>query len=524
VSHLHTTTPLGLPKSVWALALVAAAGLLAGGVSCAVGSGATTPDGGGGGGDGSVPTLDGGADSTVDGGSPGHPGRDGSSSGMHDSGRHDAPTVSTEGGKTTEGGSHEGGGTGPAGIGGSCATEMCAPPGRCTTLGAGMYCTEPCPADGGACPLGNYCSLIGGVPLCVPDLGQECIVCTEASDCKIPSDNCLTTPGKEQFCARDCTVDSECPTGTVCANGADYSADGGLGPADAGDAGGMLSRWCVPPNGANCSCSAATNGATETCTITNQYGTCSKPAVCNGATGVWVGCQTPSAEICNGMDDNCSGQIDEGNPDTLCAFMGSPPPNANWACTNGTCTLGTCDPGWANFLDAGTVASGCTCTVNPAEPNATCAQATNKGSISSTGGGSLVITSTLSSPTDVNVWSFASTDVAQTGTNSYNVTINFTEPTPNNEFRMDVERSSTCADAPTGGATDITSYTWCVNASNADAGELVCGPTAIHHCNDDGSQYYVRVHRAAGVTPTCTPYQLTITGGGTACTLGTDCN
>ena len=38
-------------------------------------------------------------------------------------------------------------------------------------------------------------------------------------------------------------------------------------------------------------------------------------------------------------------------------------------------------------------------------------------------------------------------------------------PSPNNEFVMDVIRGSTCTDSPTGGATKITSYDWCVNGS-----------------------------------------------------------
>ncbi len=415
-------------------------------------------------------------------------------------------------------------------VGAKCPGSGCIPPGECTTIGADQYCIEPCPAAG--CPTGTYCSIIGGTDLCVPDLGQECDACQTASSCKLPSDACLTSPLGEKFCARDCTVDDVCPTGYTCQTPAEYLAtDAGVkGDASAaGDAGGGSTgdasapyKWCVPENHGTCSCSSKNSGATETCTITNTFGTCSAPAICDGTTGQWQGCPAaPSAEICNGKDDNCSGQIDEGNPNTLCAFMGPPPPNANWACTNAMCVIGACDTGWANF-PPGPASAGCTCPVNAAEPNALCAQAASVGSIQ-TGAAPIVINSTLSSATDVNVWTFNTVDVIQSTTDTYNISLKFTAPATNTEFIMDVIRGSTCSDMPTGPATAITSYDWCVNGTSGANGELTCGATAANHCTDESSVYFIRVYRAASATPTCTPYQITINASGTTCDMTQQC-
>jgi hypothetical protein len=123
----------------------------------------------------------------------------------------------------------------------------------------------------------------------------------------------------------------------------------------------------------------------------------------------------------------------------------------------------------------------------------------------------------------VNVFLFNTVDVNEMTTNSYHVAISFTAPTPNTEFVMDVERGSACVDAPTGGSTNVTSYDWCVNATNGTMGEAPCSPTGAVHCTDHSSPYSVRVHRAAGATPTCTQFTLSVTAGGGTCDLNDTC-
>jgi hypothetical protein len=423
--------------------------------------------------------------------------------------------------------------TGP-GVGQSCPTGMCAQ-GTCTMVGATSYCTVPCPP---ACPNGTYCSIIGGASVCVPDLGQECNKCTSASDCKLPSDACLTAPLGDPFCARDCTVDGLCPTGFTCVNMAGYDTpdggspdasgdDGGADDAEASDGGTQLlpSKWCAPTNGASCTCDPQRDGVTNACSVTNALGTCTGTETCDGATSTWVGCtaQTPTADTCDGLDNDCDGTTDDGDGNSLCASVGAPPPNSSWACVNGMCELGACDPGWTDF-PPGSATAGCACRIDADEPNNTCATYTSVGMVTSVGGAPILLEGTLSSATDVDVYAFTTVDAPEVGTNSYHVAIAFTQPSPDNEFVMDVLRGQTCVDAPTGPGVAVTSYDWCVNGTSASGlGEAPCGPTSLNHCADDSSQYYVRVYRGAGATPTCTTYQITVTGGGGACDLTSQC-
>src|SRR5262249_19154803 len=60
------------------------------------------------------------------------------------------------------------------GIGSPCPKGACTE-GTCTLVGKDAYCTVACPPD---CPSGTYCSIIGGNPICVPDLGQQCDKCS----------------------------------------------------------------------------------------------------------------------------------------------------------------------------------------------------------------------------------------------------------------------------------------------------------------------------------------------------------
>jgi hypothetical protein len=438
-----------------------------------------------------------------------------------------------EGGISSDTGIDTGGSTGgKLPIGSPCkGTSQCASPGSCTQLGMDAYCTEPCPSA--SCPTGTYCSLIENKPLCVPDLMQECLDCTTSSDCKLPSDACLTSPQGDQFCARDCTPSGDtCPTGFKCVDKAEYPGpretvmDGGSsGGTESADAGaGSATKWCVPNDGASCKCDAERNGVVESCSVTNKWGTCTGQTTCIGATGKLQACnaQAPAQEICNGVDDNCNGQIDEGTGDELCSFMGPTPVNSSWVCMDGACSLGPCAQGWTAF-PPGPLSNGCACAVNPGDSDGLCDMAIAAGSVTSMGGSPLVITGTLSSATAVAVYSLTTTDVNETTTDSYDVSIAFTKPTTNTEFVMDVIRGDPCSDTPSGGATDITSYDWCVNATSATAGLSVCGPTAVHHCADESSDYFIRVYRAAGATPTCTSYEITITGGGGTCDLTQSC-
>jgi hypothetical protein len=230
-------------------------------------------------------------------------------------------------------------------------------------------------------------------------------------------------------------------------------------------------------------------------------------------------------EACNGIDDDCNGQVDDGDPNMLCMSQGPQPPHANWVCANGMCKLGPCDPGWAAFPTVNPT-TGCACQVDANEPNGTCAAAKDMGSVIDVGGSPIVIQGTLSGAGEVDFYTFESVDTPETGTNSYHVSIDITQPSPNSEFVMDVIRGGTCSNTPSGAGTGIISYDWCVNGAAAGPmGEVPCAPATanVPRCTDHSSRYYVRVYRASGATATCTQYQITVTGGGGSCDFTQQC-
>lgn len=437
-----------------------------------------------------------------------------------------------------------GGGTGGEGTGGHkpnkgelgapCAVVSDCAEGTCANTGAGKICTTECPP---ACPSGMYCATVGDKSLCVNDDNQQCAQCATTKDCAEPSSVCLTAPLGDKFCARDCTAMSDCPDGYACMDAADYASgssggsgtDGGVdgGKTDAGadaSSGGSGAKVCVPKNGLSCPCGSKRAGVTHACKRTNPHGSCEGVETCDGTTKKWSGCTAgePKAEICNGKDDNCSGQIDEGDPSALCS--GTAPPNTAWTCTSGKCVGGACADGWLAY-PKGDPSDGCLCKAEAGEPaNNTCAGAKDAGTVADTGG-ELVMTGTLSSDIDVDYWKFTAKDAAEADTNSFHVAIDFTAPANNSEFVFDVMRGvGECKPAPSGPSTSLTSFDWCVDGMSGDGtkGQGTC----TSPCKDFSSDYFIRVTRKAGATKTCTEYKLKVTakgGLGRPCDFAANC-
>ncbi|HHW97330.1 hypothetical protein KBB45_07890 [Myxococcota bacterium] len=92
----------------------------------------------------------------------------------------------------------------------------------------------------------------------------------------------------------------------------------------------------------------------QPCAITNEFGTCTGTESC--IAGNWVGCtaNTPAAEICNDIDDNCDGLTDEGfdlsSDPNNCGQCGNVCVLTNQAtgiaCVDHACTVTACEPGW----------------------------------------------------------------------------------------------------------------------------------------------------------------------------------
>ncbi len=139
--------------------------------------------------------------------------------------------------------------------------------------------------------------------LCLPPIHHLCEPCTGHEACVGANDKCLQmNPADTQtFCGRDCGLDNEyqvdCPTGYDCQ---EVVVDGDS------------TSQCVPTN-STCDCSLLSQGQVKPCQSANDFGTCYGVATCDPDQG-WADCSAkiPSQELCDGFDNDCDGLIDEG--------------------------------------------------------------------------------------------------------------------------------------------------------------------------------------------------------------------
>ena len=159
------------------------------------------------------------------------------------------------------------------------------------------------------------------------------------------------------------------PKAETC-NGTDDDCDGMIdnNPNDVGQA---CDDFCPPLNGCigNNSCTFKLSMCAGKC-----CGVCTQgKTICAGGQRVCQMGAGPKLEVCNGTDDNCDGQIDEGfdlqNDPVNCGSCGTNCSgtlmNAVAGCSKGLCSIITCKPGFKD-LDNNTQ-NGCeySCPVNP---------------------------------------------------------------------------------------------------------------------------------------------------------------
>ncbi len=427
------------------------------------------------------------------------------------------------------------GSSGSGALGQPCTSSAECESGLCLSVGAEFLCSMPC----GPCPEGTICERVepGSAPAgeevpeaghyCLPDRNKLCEPCETVLDCPYPADDCIELPDGTKVCGRDCSYDGTCPDGYECRQGQCH------------------------PVGDTCECTAERVGAQRRCEVTNEHGTCTGVETCYIAG--WEGCdaRVPAPEACNGVDDDCDGQllpdevdsdgngvldcmencqpepevcdnedndcngrVDDGGPEALCGAVAHGRPK----CQDGTCVIESCDPGFVD-LD-GDFATGCECQV-PETGGPSCDQAEDLGTMNDAGQ-QLVVRGILVEGQEAwfRVYAADTDDTPGPACDSFHFRATFTQ-NPGDAYRLFV-LDGTC-DA-TGFCDQAgTDFSWYANFRDGSGeqavGECEClgDPTqngeGYNQCSDNSRVFLLQVVRRQGASPGCQPFELEISNG-----------
>ncbi len=265
----------------------------------------------------------------------------------------------------------------PGGAGCTCTKDADCPGSACAASPTGKTCAAPCKNN--ACAAGTICRTVQvavtPTKLCLPRNPTLCDPCSVSSTCATPADpnaHCVALQDDQVgaggwFCAPTCASTTDCPSGFLCTQTARVDGDSAL--------------HCLPGT-KTCDCSPAASASAAKTTCFHQakaangqiIGSCKGTRTCNIKGLTPCSAPTPIAETCDGLDNNCSGQKDEGSlcddgnactTDSCAGGAGCAHDSIAAKCDDGNpCTDDSCDKGkgCVNVVNTAPCSDGTACT------------------------------------------------------------------------------------------------------------------------------------------------------------------